>query len=343
MEMRCFNWMQGLIGRVGCHVALSIVANFPGPQTTVDCRAMQDLNALPLPELFQALTADGSLDRLLNAAHCEDFANLGDITTQSIIRNGREVQAVGAARQAGTVAGLALIPRVLEVFDCNARIEILASDGESCEQGQTLWRMLGALGPILGVERTMLNLVGRLSGIATLTQQYVQTIAGTNAAICDTRKTTPGMRSLEKYAVRCGGGTLHRVGLHDAVLYKDNHLQHLGPSEFAQAVADAAKRARDQFDLRFVQVEVDTLGQLQLVLGCEGGLIDMILLDNMAPDQLREAVASRDKRAPELLLEASGSITLQTVRAVAETGVDRISVGALTHSAMCLDIGLDLA
>ncbi len=304
---------------------------------------MQDLNALSLPQLFAALTADGSLDRLLSAARAEDLGEIGDVTTRSIIQDEWDVRAAGVARQAGTVAGLAVIPRVLEVFDCDARIEILTSDGEACEQGQTLWRMLGELGPILAVERTLLNLVGRLSGIATLTRRYVDAIAGTTAAICDTRKTTPGMRSLEKYAVRCGGGTLHRLGLHDAVLYKDNHLQHFGPSEFAQGVADAAQRAREQFDLRFVQVEVDTLKQLQLVLGCEPGLIDMVLLDNMTPDQLREAVASRDKRALELLLEASGSITLQTVRAVAETGVDRISVGALTHSAMCLDIGLDLA
>ena len=305
--------------------------------------AMQDLNALTLPQLFTALAADGSLDRLLSAARAEDLGEIGDVTTRSIIHDEWDVRAVGVARQAGTVAGLAVIPRLLESFDCDARFEAVASDGEACAAGQVLWRLLGDLRPILAVERTMLNLIGRLSGIATLTRCYVEAIAGTTAVICDTRKTTPGLRGLEKYAVRCGGGTLHRVGLHDAVLYKDNHLQHLGPSEFAQAVADAAKRARDQFDLRFVQVEVDTLGQLQFVLGCEGGLIDMILLDNMAPDQLREALASRDKRAPEILLEASGSITLQTVRAVAETGVDRISVGALTHSAMCLDIGLDLA
>ena len=238
MEMRSFNWMQSVVCLVGCHVAPRILARFPRPQTAIDCTTMQDLNALPLPKLYQSLTADGSLERLLNAARHEDFADFGDVTTQSIIRNGQEVRAVGAARQAGTVAGLAVIPRVLEVFDCDARLEILTNDGDSCEQRQALWRMLGELGPILGVERTMLNLVGRLSGIATLTQQFVQMIAGTNAAICDTRKTTPGMRSLEKYAVRCGGGTLHRIGLHDAVLFKDNHLQHLGPNSAIHASRD---------------------------------------------------------------------------------------------------------
>ena len=304
---------------------------------------MQDLNALALPQLFATLTADGSLDRLLSAARGEDLGEIGDVTTHSIIQDEWEVRAAGVARQAGTVAGLAVIPRLLESFDCDARFKGAVSDSEVCAEGQVLWRLLGDLRPILAVERTMLNLVGRLSGIATLTRRYIDAIAGTTAVICDTRKTTPGMRSLEKYAVRCGGGTLHRLGLHDAVLYKDNHLQHLGPSEVAQAVAVAATSARDQFDLRFVQVEVDTLKQLQLVLGCEPALIDMVLLDNMSPDQMRDAVAARDKLAPQVLLEASGSITLDTVRAVAETGVDRISVGALTHSAMCLDIGLDLA
>ncbi|MEE8153734.1 MAG: carboxylating nicotinate-nucleotide diphosphorylase [Phycisphaerales bacterium] len=304
---------------------------------------MQDLNALALPELFAALTADGSLDRLLGAAWAEDLGEIGDVTSHSIIHDERDVRAAGVARQAGTVAGLAVIPRLLEVFECDAMFEPLADDGHLCGEGQRLWRLLGDLRPILAVERTMLNLVGRLSGIATLTYRYVEAIAGTTAVICDTRKTTPGMRGLEKYAVRCGGGTLHRLGLHDAVLYKDNHLQHLGPSEFAQAVAVAAKRARDQFDLRFVQVEVDTLHQLQLVLGCERGLIDMVLLDNMSLDQMRDAVICRDKLAPDVLVEASGAITLDQVRAVAAAGVDRISVGALTHSAPSLDVALDLA
>ena len=304
---------------------------------------MQDLNALSLSELFLALTADGSLDRLLSAARAEDLADSGDVTTQSIIHDESDVRAAGVARQAGTVAGLAVIPRLLEVFECDVRFEPLADDGHPCSEGQVLWRLLGDLRPILAVERTMLNLIGRLSGIATLTHRYVEAIAGTTAVICDTRKTTPGMRFLEKYAIRCGGGTLHRLGLHDAVLFKDNHLQHLGPGEFAQTVAAAAKAARDRYDLRFVEVEIDTLEQLRLVLEIEPGLIDMVLLDNMSLDQMRDAVISRDKLAPEILLEASGSITLDTVRAVAETGVDRISVGALTHSAACLDIGLDLA
>ncbi len=304
---------------------------------------MQDLNALSLPELFLALTADGSLDRLLSAAWAEDLADSGDVTTQSIIHDRWDVRAAGVARQAGTVAGLAVIPRLLEVFQCDARFESLADDGQPCGEGQVLWRLLGDLRPMLAVERTMLNLVGRLSGIATLTRRYVEAIAGTTAVICDTRKTTPGMRFLEKYAVRCGGGTLHRLGLHDAVLFKDNHLQHLGPGEFAPTVAGAAKAARERYDLRFVEVEIDTLEQLRLVLEIEPGLIDMVLLDNMSLDQMRDAVISRDKLAPDVLVEASGAITLDHVQAVAETGVDRISVGALTHSAPSLDVALDLA
>ena len=304
---------------------------------------MQDMNALSLPQLFTALTADGSLDRLLSAARAEDLGEIGDVTTQSIIHDGWDVRAAGVARQAGTVAGLTVIPRLLEVFECDARFEPLADDGQPCGEGQVLWRLLGDLRPILAVERTLLNLVGRLSGIATLTRCYVEAVAGTTAVICDTRKTTPGLRGLEKYAVRCSGGTLHRLGLHDAVLFKDNHLQHLGPGEFAPTVAAAAKAARDRYDLRFVEVEIDTLEQLRLVLEIERGLIDMVLLDNMSLDQMRDAVICRDKLAPDVLLEASGAITLDHVRAVAEAGVDRISVGALTHSAPSLDVALDLA
>ncbi len=304
---------------------------------------MQNLNALSLPELFLALTTNGSLDRLLSAARAEDLADSGDVTTRSIIHDDWDVRAAGVARQAGTVAGLVVIPRLLEVFECDVRFESLADDGQPCGEGQVLWRLLGDLRPILAVERTMLNLIGRLSGIATLTCRYVEAIAGTTAVICDTRKTTPGLRGLEKYAVRCGGGTMHRLGLHDAVLFKDNHLQHLGPGEFARTVAAAAKAARDRYDIRFVEVEIETLEQLRLVLEIEPGLIDMVLLDNMSLDQMRDAVICRDQLAPDVLVEASGGITLDHVQAVAETGVDRISVGALTHSAPSLDVALDLA
>jgi nicotinate-nucleotide pyrophosphorylase (carboxylating) len=301
-----------------------------------------DLNALSLPELFEALTADGSLDRLLEAARREDVGDVGDVTTTSMLGGGWEVRAAAVARAGGTVCGLAAVPRILDAFDCAAAIEPLNADGEPCRDGDVLFRLRGELGPMLTAERTMLNVVGRLSGVATLTRRYVDAIAGTKAVICDTRKTTPGLRFAEKYAVRCGGGTVHRLGLHDAVLLKDNHLAQLGPAELAPAVSRAAKAARARHDLRFVQVEVDDLEQLRALLQCEPGLIDMVLLDNMPVSGLREAVALRDAQAPPVHLEASGGITLDNVRAVAETGVDRISVGALTHGAPWLDVSLEV-
>lgn len=303
---------------------------------------MLDLTELSLPKLFDVLMEDGSLDRVLHAARAEDLAQAGDVTTTSIISHSWEVKAAGISRQDGIVAGLATISRTLELFESHTHLELVASDGQPCIAGQVLWRMTGQITPILAAERTILNIVGRLSGIATITRQYVNEISGTSAVICETRKTTPGMRHLEKYAVRCGGGTLHRLGLHDAVLLKDNHLRHLSPTEFAPAITRAAKYARKNHKLRFVEVEVDDLDQLKLVLGCESGLIDIVLLDNMTLEQLNDAVSLRDKKAPCILLEASGGVDISSVRAIAQTGVDRISVGAITHSAPCLDIGLDL-
>jgi nicotinate-nucleotide pyrophosphorylase (carboxylating) len=301
-----------------------------------------DLNALSLPRLFDELTADGSLDRLLEAARHEDLGRAGDVTTESMIDEGWAVRATAVAREAGTVCGLMAAPRILSVFGCAADLNPILADGDACEAGDVLLQLRGALGPILTVERTLLNIVGRLSGVATLTRRYVDQVAGTSAVICDTRKTTPGLRSLEKYAVRCGGGTLHRIGLHDAVLLKDNHLAHLGPTELAPAVTRAAQAARAKHDLRFVQVEVDDLEQLRTLLGLEPGLIDIVLLDNMPADRLREAVALRDAAAPRVQLEASGGIGLDNVRAAAETGVDRISIGALTHHAPWLDVSLEV-
>ena len=206
-----------------------------------------DPNELPLPDLFETLTADGSLGRLMEAARHEDLDGVGDVSTTSMIDPGWTVRAVGLAREAGIICGLRVIGHLLDVFDCPARLETLAEDGDRCAAGEPLWRLTGALAPILGVERTMLNLVGRLSGVATLTAQFVEQIASTTAVICDTRKTTPGLRSLEKYAVRCGGGNVHRLGLYDAVLLKDNHLAHLGPNELTTAVpADMLAGRRDE-------------------------------------------------------------------------------------------------
>ncbi|MHC4218811.1 MAG: carboxylating nicotinate-nucleotide diphosphorylase [Planctomycetota bacterium] len=303
---------------------------------------MIDLNALPLPQLFDQLTADGSLARLLEAARREDLADVGDITTACMFGGGWDVRASVLAREAGIVCGLAAGPRILEAFDCVATCEPGGADGDPCGEGDVLFRLRGELGPILTAERTLLNILGRLSGVATLTRQYVDRVAGTRAAICDTRKTTPGLRFLEKYAVRCGGGTLHRLGLHDAVLLKDNHLAQLGPTELAPAVRRAVEAARAKHDLRFVQVEVDELEQLEALLQCEAGLIDMVLLDNMPVSRLREAVAMRNAHATGVQLEASGGIGLDNVHVVAETGVDRISIGALTHHAPWLDVSLEV-
>ena len=304
---------------------------------------MIDLNTLSLAHLFDELTSDGSLDRLLAAARCEDLGDSGDVTTSAIVEPDLTARAAGVARGAGVVSGMAAVGRILESFDCAAEVDLVARDGATCEAGEVLWRLHGLLAPILGAERTRLNIVGRLCGVATLTARYVREIEGTGAIVCDTRKTTPGLRALEKYAVRCGGGTLHRSGLHDAVLMKDNHLAHLEVRELAAAVTRAATAARARHDLRFVEVEVDELEQLQELLACPEALIDIILLDNMSPDQLVHAVAMRDARRRGLVLEASGGIDLDTIAAVARTGVDRISVGALTHGATSLDVGLEVS
>jgi nicotinate-nucleotide pyrophosphorylase (carboxylating) len=237
-------------------------------------------------------------------------------------------------------------------MDIDAKWRPLANDGDAVQAGAALAEIAGEARDLLTAERLLLNLVGRLSGIATLTRQYVDAIAGTRARIYDTRKTTPGLRRLEKYAVRCGGGTNHRTGLFDAVLIKDNHLAFAAAAHVAATPREAVERARqfvaetassleaspDGKPAILIEVEVDTLDQLRDVLPA---LPDIVLLDNMPPDVLREAVALRDAAAPQVELEASGGISLHSVRAAAESGVERISVGGLTHSASSLDVGLD--
>jgi nicotinate-nucleotide pyrophosphorylase (carboxylating) len=300
---------------------------------------MIDLNTLPLSRLFAELTADGCLDRLIQAALDEDLRDIGDITSDSIIDPSLGAEGLLVARVAGVAAGLACGARICgEHLSFEAQIE----DGDHFAAGTPIARVSGSLRHMLAIERTLLNIVGRLGGIATLTRRYVESIVGTKAVICDTRKTTPGMRNLEKYAVRCGGGTLHRIGLYDAALYKDNHLALIPPAQLAETVAAAAKHARTRNDLRFVEVEVDSLDQFRQLLRMEPGVIDIVLLDNMPSPHMREAVKMRDTRNPALQLEASGGVNLDSVRGIAESGVDRISVGGLTHSVTCLDVGLDV-
>jgi nicotinate-nucleotide pyrophosphorylase (carboxylating) len=303
---------------------------------------MDDLNALSLPDLFVLLTKDGSLERLLRAARAEDLADVGDVTTRSMTGMDRPAEGVVTAREAGVVAGLAVVPALIRAFETALQFEPAAHDGDECRARQVLGRLGGPLAEVLVVERTLLNILSRLSGIATLTRRFVEAAAPAKAAICETRKTTPGMRHLEKYAVRCGGGTVHRLGLYDAVLYKDNHLAHILPEEIDRVLERSIRAARAGGALRFVEVEVDTLEQLERVLAIEHGLLDMVLLDNMSIEELHKAVALRDAEAPDVLLEASGGVTLENVRSIAEAGVDRISIGALTHAARSLDIALDV-
>ena len=271
---------------------------------------------------------------LLALALAEDLGDAGDVTSLATIPSDAAGRAAFVARRPGVVAGLHLLPLVADAVDPTLAVELLAADGAAVVPGDRLATISGPLRGLLAAERTALNFLQRLSGVATLTRRYVEAVAGTRAVVLDTRKTTPGWRLLEKYAVRCGGGTNHRVGLFDAVLIKDNHLAGLG----ADAVRRAVAAARAYAPGLPVEVEVDTLQQLDDALAVRA---DIVLLDNLPADALREAVRRRDAVAPGTRLEASGGVTLDTVRGMAEAGVDRISVGALTHSAPALDIGLD--
>jgi nicotinate-nucleotide pyrophosphorylase (carboxylating) len=244
-------------------------------------------------------------------------------------------KAAFVARSGGVIAGLPAVELVAAAVSAELSVEATVTDGTRVGLKSVIATIAGTLRAILVAERTALNFLQRLSGIATLTRRYVDAVAGTRAQILDTRKTTPGWRLLEKYAVRTGGGHNHRVGLYDGILIKDNHLAGLG-GDVRQAVRLA--RSRPANAGLPVEVEVDSLDQLAHAFAEKP---ELVLLDNMGPDQLRQAVAMRNQSSPATQLEASGGVTLETVRAIAETGVDRISVGALTHSAPALDIALD--
>jgi nicotinate-nucleotide pyrophosphorylase (carboxylating) len=290
--------------------------------------------------------APGDLNRLIRAARTEDLGPRPcDITSRLLIPAGARAAAELRARSAGRWCGAALLPPIARVFDRHIRVELVRADGADLEPGSVAARFTGPLRSVLAMERVALNFVTHLSGIATLTARYVAAVAGTRAVICDTRKTLPGLRALEKYAVVCGGGVSHRFGLHDAILVKDNHLAHWGAGDFTAALGAALAKAR-RLDPApaFIEVEVDTLDQLARVLALEApARPDLVLLDNMTRRQLARAVAIRNRTAPSVRLEASGGINLRTVAGIAATGVDRISVGSLTHSAPALDLGLDIA
>jgi len=270
-------------------------------------------------------------DDLIRDALREDLGRAGDLTTDAVVAADATAVAAVTARRAGRVAGSKVAARVFEILGPSMETEIVVADGGDAESGSVLIRLRGPARTILTGERTALNLLGHLSGIATLTRAYVMVVEGTGARVVCTRKTTPGLRALEKYAVRCGGGANHRFGLDDAVLIKDNHLAVAG------GVRPAVELAREAVGHTVkVELEVDTLEQLEegLAVG-----VDAVLLDNMDLETLRAAVTLVEGRC---LTEASGGIDLETAAAVASTGVDLLSVGALTHSAPWLDVSLEV-
>jgi nicotinate-nucleotide pyrophosphorylase (carboxylating) len=264
----------------------------------------------PLPDIL--------IEPVVRAALAEDLGRAGDITSAACLEPGARLAARFANRKTGVVAGLACARLALAALDPDATFELIAADGDFAQPGPFA-RVEANARALLSAERVALNLLGRLSGVATLTRAYVDAVAGTGATITDTRKTTPGLRALEKYAVRCGGGINHRFGLDDAILIKDNHVAAAG------GVGPAIRRAKAALG-HLVKVEAEVEAP------------DVIMLDNFTLADLATAVARAKGR---VTLEASGGVTLESVRAIAETGVDVISVGALTHSAPALDIGLD--
>ena len=276
----------------------------------------------PLPDLL--------IDPVVRAALAEDLGRAGDITALACIDADATLTATFGAREAGTVAGLDCARLAVLAMDPAAKFRARVGDGEAVAAGAVLAKVTGNARALLSAERTALNLLGRLSGVATLTARYVAAVEGTRARITDTRKTTPGLRALEKYAVRCGGALNHRFGLDDAILIKDNHVAACG------GVGEAIRRAR-AFAGHLVRVECEVDSLKQLAEALDAGP-DVVMLDNFSLKNLRVAVGMA---AGRVVLEASGGVTLDTVRDIAETGVDVISVGALTHSASVLDIGLD--
>jgi len=287
---------------------------------------MTRMDALP-PELPPVLVRDA-----VRMALAEDLGRAGDITTLATIPPGARARAVMAARKAGTIAGLPLAAAAFAEMDPALHFQPRVADGTHVAPGAVLAVVEGPARALLAAERVALNYLGRLSGVATATAELAARIAHTRARVTCTRKTTPGLRAVEKYAVRCGGGSNHRYGLDDAILIKDNHIAVCG------GVASAIARARAfAGHLVRVEVEVDTLDQLAEALDARP---DVVLLDNMPPDTLRQAVAMT---AGRVILEASGGVGPDTIVAIAETGVDYISSGWITHSAPVLDIGLDIA
>lgn len=278
-------------------------------------------------------------DRLIETALYEDLADGVDLTTEALVPDDACASIQIVARQPGVLSGMSVLERLLIKEFGAIELNRLREDGERLQAGAVVGILQGNLGRILTLERTILNFLTLLSGVATLTREFVDAVNGTDVKILDTRKTLPGLRSLQKFAVRCGGGSNHRFGLFDAVLIKDNHLAWWSRKDSHATLAQAVLQARTAVPRgTIIEIEVDSLEQFQAVLN---GSPDIVLLDNMSLGELREAVAIRDQINREILLEASGGVTLTTVSEIAQTGVDRISVGALTHSAPALDLAFD--
>jgi len=278
---------------------------------------------------------------LIKLAIEEDLGR-GDVTTSLFFKDDTSAKADIVSRQEIIVCGMDIAAEVFRCYNENLRLKVIVNDGAPAGSNDKIAEVEGPLRSMLSAERVVLNFLQRLSGIATTTHKFVQAVAGTEAKIYDTRKTTPGLRLLEKYAVRCGGGRNHRLGLYDAVLIKDNHLAQFGEN-FYSKLNNAVAEAKNLKDINFIAVEVDNIDeQLEDVLKIAG--IDVVLLDNMEPSQLKRAVEMRNAicgKGQKPLLEASGKITLDNVLDIAACGIDRIAVGAITHSAPAVDIGLD--
>ena len=275
-----------------------------------------------------------SATETIRRALAEDLGT-GDITSQAFIPASQRSEAVIIAKEDCVVAGMDSATEVFRLVDPKIEVREVKTNGDRVAKGEQVLHAEGPTRALLAAERTALNFLQRLSGIATLTRQFVDAVAGTKAVILDTRKTTPGLREFERAAVRAGGGTNHRFGLFDQILAKDNHLAVTGDAASLQAAIDRARAAKPAV---IVEIEADNLDQVHLLCGLRG--VDIILLDNMTDDEMREAVRIRGERP--ILLEASGGVNLQTAGAIAKTGVDRISVGALTHSARAADFSMEI-
>jgi nicotinate-nucleotide pyrophosphorylase (carboxylating) len=294
----------------------------------------------PLSDVTRRTLIDGGIDPdavagIVRNAVTEDLMGGIDVTSMATIPADHRSTATFGARQDGVISGLPIVAAVIETVcgDEASEFRTAVPDGSTVTAGTKVAEVTAPTRLLLTAERTALNLLCHLSGVATSTRRWADALAGTSAVVRDTRKTTPGLRALEKYAVRCGGGTNHRMGLSDMALVKDNHVAAAG------GVAEAFRRVRELASSIPVEIEVDSLSGLREAISAGA---DEVLIDNFTPDEMREAVALRDELNPAVRIEASGGLTLESARTVAETGVDYIAVGELTHSARVLDIGLDL-